>query len=343
VLSLDRVKVVRDVETARGPAPILVVDGDARPVGWADPDRPGRVFPLGATFSPERDSLRGALDSALTSRYGLAVAVTGDTGRYAGVVSADTILDKVKDVRTSIADSISIREAEAAQGHELLEEPDDAGYEPLGEPEYEYESDDESAEAPEAQGEYEAQHESAQHESAQYESEQYESEQYEPHQYEHESAQHESAQHESATRHESAQYESAQQEWAQDERADGEPGRRYGIEGQPTHDDVTEGERADSYAPSPNRPGSMRSARTADADGAEVNTNDSQTAAHAPPDVEVQEDRRDSIDAELPESIIESPSDPTLPIEDHQAALRNHEGWDAIGKAWDRRGSSVVK
>ena len=147
-LSLDRVKVVRDAETARGPAPILVVDGDARPVGWADPDRPGRVFPLGATFSPERDSLRGALDSALTSRYGLAVAVTGETGRYAGVVSADTILDKVKDLRISIADSISIREAEAAHEYEPLDEPDDAGYEPLGEPEYEYESDDESAEAP---------------------------------------------------------------------------------------------------------------------------------------------------------------------------------------------------
>lgn len=87
----------------------------------------------------------------------------------------------------------------------------------------------------------------------------------------------------------------------------------------------------------------MRSAPAADADGAEVNANDSQTAAHAPPDVEVQEDRRGSIDGELPESIIESASDPTLPIEDHQAALRNHEGWDAIGKAWDRRGSGVMK
>ncbi len=263
VLSLDRVKVVRDVETARGPAPILVVDGDARPVGWADPDRPGRVFPLGATFSPERDSLRGALDSALTSRYGLAVAVTGDTGRYAGVVSADTILDKVKDVRISIADSISIREAEAAHEYELLEEPDDAGYEPLGEPEYEYESDDESAEAPEAQDEYEAQHESAQHESAQYESAQYESAQDEPAQYEsdastnqpstnqpyeHESAQYESAQYESAqyesaqyesaqyesAQHESAQYESGQQESAQDERVEREPAQRVWNRG-PAH------------------------------------------------------------------------------------------------------------
>jgi osmoprotectant transport system ATP-binding protein len=143
VLSLDRVKVVRDVESASGPGPILVVDGDARPVGWADPDRPGRFFPLGSTFSPESDSLRVALDSALTSPHGLAVAVTADTRRYAGVVSADTILDKVKDLRISVAESISIREAQAAQEQELLDEPD-VEYEPVGEPESEYELEDES-------------------------------------------------------------------------------------------------------------------------------------------------------------------------------------------------------
>ncbi len=139
VLSLDRVKVVRDIETASGPGPILVVDGDARPVGWADPQRPGGVFPLGPTFSPETDSLRVALDSALTSPHGLAVAVTADTRRYAGVVSADTILAKVKDVRVSIAESIAIRGAEAARAHDVLAEPVD-GTEPLGEPEQAYES-----------------------------------------------------------------------------------------------------------------------------------------------------------------------------------------------------------
>jgi osmoprotectant transport system ATP-binding protein len=139
VLSLDRVKVVRDIETASGLGPILVVDGDARPVGWADPQRPGGVFPLGSTFSPETDSLRVALDSALTSPHGLAVAVTADTRRYAGVVSADTILAKVKDVRVSIAESIAIRQAEAAQADAVLAEPVD-GAEPLGEPEQAYES-----------------------------------------------------------------------------------------------------------------------------------------------------------------------------------------------------------
>jgi osmoprotectant transport system ATP-binding protein len=95
------------------------------------------VFPLGSTFSPETDSLRAALDSALTSPHGLAVAVTADTQRYAGVVSADTILDKVKDVRASIAESISIREAEAAQ------EPGD---ESLGEPAHSYDSDEKAGE-----------------------------------------------------------------------------------------------------------------------------------------------------------------------------------------------------
>jgi osmoprotectant transport system ATP-binding protein len=139
VLSLDRVKVVRDIETASGPGPILVVDGNARPVGWADPQRLSGVLPLGPTFSPETDSLRVALDSALTSPHGLAVAVTADTRRYAGVVSADTILAKVKDVRVSIAESIAIREAEAARAHDELAEPVD-DTEPLAEPEEAYES-----------------------------------------------------------------------------------------------------------------------------------------------------------------------------------------------------------
>jgi osmoprotectant transport system ATP-binding protein len=71
-------------------------------------------------------------DSAQTSPFGLAVAVTADTGRYAGVVSADAILDKVRDVRTSVAESISIREAEAAFEYEPAAESD-AEYDDIGE------------------------------------------------------------------------------------------------------------------------------------------------------------------------------------------------------------------
>ena len=89
--------------------PVLVVDGDARPVGWSDPARSGSVMALGATFDPETDSLRTALDAALTSPVGLAVAVTGESRRYAGVVDADMILHQVTQARAQIAESIAVR------------------------------------------------------------------------------------------------------------------------------------------------------------------------------------------------------------------------------------------
>ena len=146
-LSLERVKVVRDVDAAAGAGPLLVVDGDARPVGWADPARPGLVFALGATFSPETDSLRAALDSALTSPYGLAVAVTADTHRYAGVVSADAILDKVRDVRVSIAESISIRDLEAAEEDANLDQSEPS-YEGVATPVDDDDPDDDADQGP---------------------------------------------------------------------------------------------------------------------------------------------------------------------------------------------------
>ena len=119
-LALGNVQVVRDAGSAGGGGPVLVVDGDARPTAWADPVRPGNVIPLGATFDPETDSLRAALDAALTSPVGLAVAVTGDPRRYAGVVDADMILRQVTQTRAQIAQSIAVRthdEAEAAVAH----------------------------------------------------------------------------------------------------------------------------------------------------------------------------------------------------------------------------------
>jgi osmoprotectant transport system ATP-binding protein len=112
-LELERVKVVRSVEAASDSEPTLMVDADARPVGWADVERPGNVFPLGSTFIHEADTLRAALDSALTSPYSLAVAVAPDTGRFAGVVSARNILDQVKRIRADSTESISVAQAEA--------------------------------------------------------------------------------------------------------------------------------------------------------------------------------------------------------------------------------------
>ena len=112
-LELERVKVVRGIEAASDSEPTLMVDGDARPVGWADDERPGHVFPLGATFVHESDTMRAALDSALTSPYSLAVAVAPDTGRFAGVVSARSILEQVKQARAASTESITVAEAEA--------------------------------------------------------------------------------------------------------------------------------------------------------------------------------------------------------------------------------------
>ena len=120
-LRLERVDVVREVEAAGSGAPTLVVDGDARPVGWAHRDQPGQVVPLGSTFVPESDTLRTALDSALTSPYGMAVAVAAGTGRFAGVVNAQQILDQVAEARTPAAESISVGEV----GPEPVEGPDD--------------------------------------------------------------------------------------------------------------------------------------------------------------------------------------------------------------------------
>ncbi len=108
-LTLGDVQVVREAGFTGGDAPVLVVDGDARPVGWSDPARSGSVMALGATFDPETDSLRTALDAALTSPVGLAVAVTGQSRRYAGVVDADMILHQVTQARAQIAESIAVR------------------------------------------------------------------------------------------------------------------------------------------------------------------------------------------------------------------------------------------
>ncbi len=103
-LPRERVRGGRAAAAADSGEPTLVVDSDARPVGWAHLDRPGHVYPLGSTFIAESDTLRAALDSALTSPYGLAVAVAPDTGRFAGVVAARQILHQVADSRTASVD-----------------------------------------------------------------------------------------------------------------------------------------------------------------------------------------------------------------------------------------------
>ncbi|MDR3083549.1 MAG: ABC transporter ATP-binding protein [Streptomyces sp.] len=78
--------------------PYLLVTGlDGRPMGWSEPEGlvagdidPGQLLPYGRPFEYEKDSLRAALDGAVLSPTGWAVAVDG-TGRVVGVVSQQAI------------------------------------------------------------------------------------------------------------------------------------------------------------------------------------------------------------------------------------------------------------
>ena len=322
-LPLQRVKVVRDVETAAGAGPILVVDGDARPVGWADPERPGRVFPLGSTFSPETDSLRVALDSALTSPYGLAVGVTADTQRYAGVVSADTILDRVRDVRVSIAESISIRDAEAAQEYEPSGEPEHE-YESVGQAEPEYEPVGEADPEDEPVGEPELENEPAEeseHASSTAEADQQgvPAQAYEPKDVD------------SGSTSESVE---PVYNW-EDEPADAygweEPGQSSEPEEEPAHE-----------TPRPEPESST------DAGPDESNAGHSQAAAQASADIEGPKNGDltiaiESPESESPESDTERRPGPTPTFKAERRADTHREDWEAMGKALYRRGSGILQ
>ena len=70
---------------------------------------------MGSTFDPETDTLRTALDAALTSPVGLAVAVNRASGRFAGVVSAQEVLAQISEVKAAQQDSIVLADADSDQ------------------------------------------------------------------------------------------------------------------------------------------------------------------------------------------------------------------------------------
>ncbi|GAA1434029.1 ABC transporter ATP-binding protein [Microlunatus lacustris] len=138
-LALESVPVVRDVAAAPADAPTLVVDAEARPVGWLLPGQRGRTVALGATFDVESGTLRNAFDAVLTSPVGLAVGVVPGSGRYAGVVSTGTILAGVHEARVAQVEAVTLRgpgtEPEPATdhgGHAPAEGHDDVQDSPAG-------------------------------------------------------------------------------------------------------------------------------------------------------------------------------------------------------------------
>src|SRR5580765_5379775 len=98
--------------TLGAPAPpdagwTLVLDEERRPQGWFPPTdgHPGsgpvtveRVLPGGSLYELGADSLRSALDAALSSPSGIGVAVDAD-GRVAGSISADDVLGVLDEAR----------------------------------------------------------------------------------------------------------------------------------------------------------------------------------------------------------------------------------------------------
>jgi osmoprotectant transport system ATP-binding protein len=91
----------RTAAPVAGGAPyVLVTDAQGRPRGWADAadraaGRHDELLPYGRTFTLGRDSLRAALDSAVLSPTGWAVAVDAD-GRAVGVVAQETIAAAIR-------------------------------------------------------------------------------------------------------------------------------------------------------------------------------------------------------------------------------------------------------
>ncbi|WP_432135818.1 MULTISPECIES: ABC transporter ATP-binding protein [unclassified Streptomyces] len=81
---------------------LLVTDLDGRPLGWGAPHdlaagdvSADRLLPCGRPFAAGTDSLRAALDCAVLSPTGWAVAVDAE-GRAAGVVSQQTIAEAIR-------------------------------------------------------------------------------------------------------------------------------------------------------------------------------------------------------------------------------------------------------
>ncbi|MFD5375680.1 ABC transporter ATP-binding protein [Streptomyces griseoincarnatus] len=94
---------------------LLVTDADGRPLGWRERGRGGdRLLSYGRPFRPGTDSLRAALDCAVLSPTGWAVAVDAD-GRVTGVVSQQTIGEAIRAAHTQAAPD---PDADAARGED---------------------------------------------------------------------------------------------------------------------------------------------------------------------------------------------------------------------------------
>jgi osmoprotectant transport system ATP-binding protein len=100
---------------------LLVVDGERKPVGWLASSAAGsgaavereHLVPLGRTFRPEEDSLRVALDSAVLSPAGRAVAVDAD-GHLIGTADQKDLATAIRAGANAVAEGDPDAPADAA-------------------------------------------------------------------------------------------------------------------------------------------------------------------------------------------------------------------------------------
>jgi osmoprotectant transport system ATP-binding protein len=69
----------------------LTLDDTGRPIGWIDRSAGSALLPA-ATYRPVTDTLRSALDAAVLSPAGVAVAVDAE-GRATGTATREAVLD----------------------------------------------------------------------------------------------------------------------------------------------------------------------------------------------------------------------------------------------------------
>ncbi|MFP5313829.1 MAG: ABC transporter ATP-binding protein [Actinomycetes bacterium] len=98
-----RVHLLADPDTPVGSSWTLAVDDDGRPQGWVpqakrEEIRSGTDLVPGGSLYRRGDSLRRALDAALSAPSGLGVAVDDD-GRVIGVVQAVEVLELIEEAR----------------------------------------------------------------------------------------------------------------------------------------------------------------------------------------------------------------------------------------------------
>lgn len=94
---------VHQVTTSQEPTAVsewtLLVSAEQHPLGWLSPGRPGELVPGGSLFQAG-ETLRRALDAALSSPAGLGVAVDG-SGAVTGVVKAVEVLEAIERARVA--------------------------------------------------------------------------------------------------------------------------------------------------------------------------------------------------------------------------------------------------